>query len=302
MSPIDGYSITEQVRTVIALARADAQRRGLEQIAPQNLLLGFIAHGGGVGFAVLQEHGITMDALRRDAEEGLPPPVSGDPVPRDLPFTALATTVLRRSMDEARELAHTYVGTEHLILALLHDPDSASAKLLSSHGVRRASTLRMLGEREERPVATPLFSRDELGAAFALLLPGAHANELATRWFEQFAEEVDEHGRYVHPEPWASPDDAPPPPAAAERPDWSSAEWIERDEAFFQHFDEAAADDWLMRMGDLHLSLVALVNDDLFARMMRVRGMTESMAARNRLQMQRAVRAYRRSRGWPPAV
>ena len=50
----------------------------------------------------------------------------------------------------------------------------------------------------------------------------------------------------------------------------------------------------LLRFGDLHLALVALVNDDLYERMRRVRGMTEKVAERNRLQLRRGVAAYQR--------
>lgn len=148
---------------------------------------------------------------------------------------------------------------------------------------------------------TPLFTRDELSDGFALLVSPARADELATRWFELFADEVDERGRFVYGEAWGSPQ--PRSLSVARDPEeQSSAESIERDEALFRHFDDAVAEDWLMRLGDLHLALVALVNDDLFERMSRARDMSEAAAARNRLQLQRAVRAYRRSRGWPPAV
>ena len=152
-----------------------------------------------------------------------------------------------------------------------------------------------------RVTPTPLFTRSELARAFALLLPADRADELATRWFDQLADKVDALGRFVYPTSWsASSDDASPP--VTQTPDWSSAESVARDEAFFQDFNESDADERFLRLGDLHLALVALLDEDLYGRMLRARGMTEAGAARNRLQLQRAVRAYRRSKGWPPAV
>jgi hypothetical protein len=77
---------------------------------------------------------------------------------------------------------------------------------------------------------------------------------------------------------------------------------VAADEALFRNWNDEEAEGWLLRLGDIHLSLVALVNEDLCERMRRVRYMSRIGAKRDRLQLRRAVRAYRRTRGWPPAV
>ena len=150
---------------------------------------------------------------------------------------------------------------------------------------------------------TPLFTRDELAAAFAFLLPTAKADELATRWWDEFADAVDATGCFVHHDTWGIPRPVDEHEAAPQnKPEWHLPEIIATDEALFRNWSDEEAERWLLRLGDLHLALVALVNDDLFERMRRVRYLSRAAAERNRLQLTRAVRAYRSARKWPPAV
>lgn len=151
---------------------------------------------------------------------------------------------------------------------------------------------------------TTLFSRDELAAAFALLLPRPRAEALATRWFEHSADEIDQHGRYLYPGPWNRPGGSsiPAPAGTPSGTDWDSPAWVAFDERTFAYMDEDDAEECFMALSDLHLALVALVSEELYQRMRIARGATEAQAARRRLQMIRAVRAYRRRMGWPPAV
>ena len=147
---------------------------------------------------------------------------------------------------------------------------------------------------------TPLFTQSELQRAFAFLLPPAHASTLAARWFADFAspdEVVD--GWYVYPTAWAEQTpDASADVRAEDRAAWDATEVRAADERTFASFTEANIEDWLMRLRDLHLALVALVSPDAYERMRQVRGMSPREAARNRLQLERAVRAYRAARGW----
>jgi hypothetical protein len=149
---------------------------------------------------------------------------------------------------------------------------------------------------------TPLFTQFELAQAFTLVLPDERARALAAKWWEEFAHTVDDRGRFVYHDDWGTPRpiDGPDNPPT-DKPEWHTQEVIV-DEALFRDWDDEQAESWLLRLGDIHLSLVALANDDSFERMRRARYMTRSAAERNRLQITRAVRAYRRSRGWPPTA
>lgn len=152
------------------------------------------------------------------------------------------------------------------------------------------------------------FTVAELTAAFALLLPQPIAEALAKRWFETFADSVDSRGYYVdlpwdirYDDDWAAAlrdctiiDTVIEEEPIADTPDWNVPAQVASDETLFDGFSEDSAEAHLLRFGELHLALVALVNDDLYERMRLVRGMTERGAERNRQQLRRGVDAYQR--------
>lgn len=150
---------------------------------------------------------------------------------------------------------------------------------------------------------TPLFTQAELTAAFALLLSPEQAAALAAQRFEEFADEIDHEGRFVSHDRWhdgVPAADAPVRPVDLEA--WNAPQVVAGDEATFRTFSDDTAAEWLLRSSDLHLGLVALVSPAAFDRMRDVRGMTTRQAERNRLQLQRAIGAYRSRRGWPAAT
>jgi hypothetical protein len=153
---------------------------------------------------------------------------------------------------------------------------------------------------------TPLWTAAELGLAFALLLPEAEARALAAEWFADFAGkpgDIDADGRYVYPRPWGGPRSPAPGDDEEDAPEWHAPEQVRQDEALFAGWSDAEAVEWLgPRLADIHLALAALISDELYERMRAARFMSRRSAARNRLQLTRAVRAYRAAREWPPAV
>jgi hypothetical protein len=153
---------------------------------------------------------------------------------------------------------------------------------------------------------TPLWTAAELGTAFALLLPEAEARALAAEWFADFAGEadrIDVEGRYLYPGSWGGPHPPTPGDDEEDAPEWHTSEQVRKDQTLFAGWSDAETVTWLgPRLADIHLSLAALVSDELYERMRIVRFMSRRQAARNRLQLTRAVRAHREARGWPPAV
>jgi hypothetical protein len=147
-----------------------------------------------------------------------------------------------------------------------------------------------------------LFTREELAAAFALLMPPGEADTLSRKWFDEFAEATDNTGRYVYPSAWGERKPIEPRARVAHLPEWDTAKTIARHEALFAQREPDELEQMFMRLSDLHLALVALVSDELFERMRQVRFLTNVSVARNRLQLLRAVRAYRRRVGLPPVV
>jgi ATP-dependent Clp protease ATP-binding subunit ClpC len=141
------YPFSERARTVLALARADAERRGHVAASPLHIALGMLDEGGSVACDVLSSHHIPVADLRRELEAHLPPGPA-HAASRNLPWTPAARAMLERAIAEARELKRSYVGTEHLLLALLHDSQNVPATVLAGRGLRRdsarAETLRLL--------------------------------------------------------------------------------------------------------------------------------------------------------------
>ena len=115
---MDGYNFTERVRKILAFARAEAERRGHNAVTPTHIALGLIEEGQGVACAILQNNRVQFPHLRRQFEDRLPSASPNHDRATEIPFTSDAKRVLERSMRDARELSHSYVGTEHLLLAL----------------------------------------------------------------------------------------------------------------------------------------------------------------------------------------
>jgi ATP-dependent Clp protease ATP-binding subunit ClpC len=164
---------TERVRKVIFLAREEASRLQHDSIGTEHLLLGLLREGEGIAATVLANLGLDLDAIRQ-AVEATVANSGGSLTIGEIPFTANARRVLELSVDEARQMGHNYVGTEHLLLGLIREGEGVAAKVLMDMGVDRKKvreeTLKLLGghpsqaqpEAEERPETPSLnqFGRD----------------------------------------------------------------------------------------------------------------------------------------------
>jgi ATP-dependent Clp protease ATP-binding subunit ClpC len=147
---MNGYNFTDRVRKVLQMAREEAARLHHEYVGTEHILLGLIREGEGVAAAVLSNLSVDLEVIQQKIEEtvkkGKAPAAAGPP---DLPYTSRAKKVLELAMNEARELNHSYVGTEHLLLGLLREEKGIAAQVLTDEGVNleqaRAETLRLLG-------------------------------------------------------------------------------------------------------------------------------------------------------------
>jgi ATP-dependent Clp protease ATP-binding subunit ClpC len=146
---MQGYNFTERVRKVLAMAREEARRLQHEYVGTEHILLGLVREGEGVAAAVLQNLNADRDEIRETIEKLVKKGRAGATTGPDLPYTSRAKTVLEQAMTEARELGHSYVGTEHLLLGLLREERGLAAQALTELGIRvdsvRAETLRLLG-------------------------------------------------------------------------------------------------------------------------------------------------------------
>ncbi|HUX34014.1 MAG TPA: ATP-dependent Clp protease ATP-binding subunit, partial [Gemmatimonadaceae bacterium] len=146
---MNGYNFTERVRKVLAMAREEAARLHHEYVGTEHILLGLIREGEGVAATVLQNLNVELDEVQQKIEDTVRKGKAVQTTGPDLPYTSRAKKVLELAMAEARELNHSYVGTEHLLLGLLREEKGIAAQVLTEAGVSleaaRAETLRILG-------------------------------------------------------------------------------------------------------------------------------------------------------------
>jgi ATP-dependent Clp protease ATP-binding subunit ClpC len=123
---------TEQSRRVVVLAQEEARMLGHNHIGSEHLLLGLLHEQGSTAADVLASAGITVEAARSQVEELAGP---GDKSPSGhIPFTQRAKKILELSLREALEQKKSYIGTEHILLALMRDSDGMGARVLERLG------------------------------------------------------------------------------------------------------------------------------------------------------------------------
>jgi ATP-dependent Clp protease ATP-binding subunit ClpA len=144
-----GYSFTERVRKVLAMSREDAAALHHGYVGTEHLLLAMIREGEGVGTAVLQNLNVDLEKAARIVRETIEKGMATQATGPDLPYTSRAKKVLELAMTHARELNHSYVGTEHLLLGLIAEEKGIAAQTLAHAGVTlhaaREEVLRLLG-------------------------------------------------------------------------------------------------------------------------------------------------------------
>ena len=160
---------TDRARRVVVLAQHEARTLDQDYIGTEHILLGLIDEGQGVATTALTSMGISLEEMRQAVRDtigrGAQPPESGH-----IPFTPQAKKVLELSLRESMHLGHDYIGTEHILLALIREGGGA-AQLLAGAGVDL--------DRARQQVVELLYGHREAGSAAAP--PPAAADELTGR-------------------------------------------------------------------------------------------------------------------------
>ena len=138
---------TERAQKVIVLSQEEARRLGHNVVGTEHILLGLVAEGHGVAARALQEWG-ELQRIRSEVEKVIG---RGDGITTgQIGFTPRAKRVLELAFDEARQLGHTYIGTEHILLGLIREGEGVAAQVLSNVGADldrvRKQVLDLLGE------------------------------------------------------------------------------------------------------------------------------------------------------------
>ncbi len=125
---------TDRARKVLALANQEAQRFNHQYIGTEHILLGLVKEGSGVGANVLKHLDVDLRKVRLEVEKL----IRASPetaIAGKLPQTPRAKTVIQYAMEEARNLNHNYVGTEHLLLGLLREGEGVAGQVLTNLGL-----------------------------------------------------------------------------------------------------------------------------------------------------------------------
>ncbi|AJT68987.1 hypothetical protein T261_7389 [Streptomyces lydicus] len=126
---------TPRARKAVVAAQEAARAASGNEIRPEHLVLGLLTDPAGLAAQALVELGVSLDAVREAATAALPP--AADEVPALIPFDAQAKKALELTFREALRLGHNYIGTEHILLALLEF--EAGTGVLAGLGVDKKS-------------------------------------------------------------------------------------------------------------------------------------------------------------------
>jgi ATP-dependent Clp protease ATP-binding subunit ClpC len=142
---------TEKAIKVIMLAQEEARRLGHNFVGTEQILLGLIGEGTGIGSKVLKSMGVNLKDARVEVEKIIGR--GSGFVAVEIPFTPRAKRVLELSLEEARQLGHNYIGTEHLLLGLIREGEGVAARVLENLALDltkvRSQVIRLLGDTAE---------------------------------------------------------------------------------------------------------------------------------------------------------
>ncbi|MFJ5625184.1 ATP-dependent protease ATP-binding subunit ClpC [Peribacillus loiseleuriae] len=140
---------TERAQKVLALAQEEAIRLGHNNIGTEHILLGLVREGEGIAAKALYALGLGSDKIQKEVENLIG---RGQEKAQTIHYTPRAKKVIELSMDEARKLGHSYVGTEHVLLGLIREGEGVAARVLNNLGVSlnkaRQQVLQLLGSNE----------------------------------------------------------------------------------------------------------------------------------------------------------
>ncbi|HWO78564.1 MAG TPA: ATP-dependent protease ATP-binding subunit ClpC [Bacillus sp. (in: firmicutes)] len=140
---------TERAQKVLALSQEEAMRLGHSNIGTEHILLGLVREGEGIAAKALYGLGLSPEKIQKEVENLIG---RGQDQSQNPHYTPRAKKVIELSMDEARKLGHSYVGTEHILLGLIREGEGVAARVLNNLGVSlnkaRQQVLQLLGSNE----------------------------------------------------------------------------------------------------------------------------------------------------------
>ncbi|WP_405984015.1 Clp protease N-terminal domain-containing protein [Streptomyces sp. NBC_00872] len=150
LDPNQGFGrFTERARNVVMAAQNEARAAGNDEIRPEHLVLGLLTEPDALGAGAIVAQGVPLETVRRTVTAALPS--AAGQLPELIPYDAGARKALELTFREALRLGHNYIGTEHILLALLEFEDGAG--LLTGLGVDKATAEANIAEAVAAAVA-----------------------------------------------------------------------------------------------------------------------------------------------------
>jgi len=151
--PVKFSRFTDRAKRTVIAARQEAIRYRNEQVLPGHVALGLLHEPEGLAAQAIQALGVPPDAAREALGAALPGAMEGVRRPGHIPFDSRAKKVLELALREALTLGHNYIGTEHILLAVLDDEESSGGGALTGLGISKERAREWLVPEIERLVA-----------------------------------------------------------------------------------------------------------------------------------------------------
>src|SRR5205814_354864 len=136
LDPADGFArFTPRARNAVMAAHNEAHAAGNAEVGPEHLVLGLLSEPDGLAAKTILAQGVALDTVRQTVSAALPAGV--EQVPDLVPYDARAKKALELTFRQALRMGHNYIGTEHILLALLEQEDGSGA--LAGLGIDKAT-------------------------------------------------------------------------------------------------------------------------------------------------------------------
>ncbi|MBU8912720.1 MAG: ATP-dependent Clp protease ATP-binding subunit [Spirochaetales bacterium] len=186
--------LTQRAQKVLTiLAQDEAKRFHSDQLLPEHIMLALLKEGGGLGYKALEKAGVDPAKLQIEIEKEIPRKRGGF-ILGDVPPSSRGKKVLEDSAEEARNLGHEYIGTEHLLLACARESESVTTRLLAESGVTVESLREIVSDMGGTVTPTTSAPATRSGPSKRKSAAGASAKK-TTPTLDEFSRDLTQYAR-----------------------------------------------------------------------------------------------------------
>ncbi|MFP4637714.1 MAG: ATP-dependent Clp protease ATP-binding subunit [Spirochaetaceae bacterium] len=187
--------LTQRAQKVLTiLAQDEAKRFHSDQLLPEHIVLALLKEGGGLGYKALEKVMVDPAKMQLELEKAIPKKRGGF-ILGDVPPSPRGKKVLEDSAEEARNLGHEYIGTEHLLLACLREPNGETTKFLGKHNVTIETLREVIAELSGSTTTGGGTASSRLPQQKKKMQQGQQSGKKSTPTLDEFARELTELAR-----------------------------------------------------------------------------------------------------------